>query len=106
MLKVAFESAALQESDAAFIAKILISSNESIREGAAHQLSMMHSATALRALEMALRDEDPNVRQFALAGICPHIDVCNQDHNSGQVNPNRFLLIEHAFHAWLASLLH
>jgi hypothetical protein len=103
MLKLALHLYPFPESDAAFFVNILASSNEGIRESAAYQLSMMHSVAALRAMEVALRDEDPDVRQSALAAICPHVHVCGDEDKSGRRTPKNIQVVADAFHLWLES---
>jgi len=105
-LQLALERMRVTEQDAPFFAMLMGSTNEWIREAGAFVLRNMKSDVALRAFEVGLRDEDPEVRTYAMAGVCGQMTACGDEKESVLAQPANIPRIAAAYHAWLASRPH
>jgi HEAT repeat protein len=100
-LKQVLQANIYEDDMAPFFARILASTNQSIREGAVVQLGGFRSAVALTALEVALHDEDPQVRQYALGPVCQHVHVCGQTPLKDLAQRQNIPPIANAYRQWL-----
>ena len=101
VLKQVLQANIYEDDMAPFFARILASTNQSIREGAVVQLGGFRSSVALTALEVALHDEDPQVRQYALGAVCQHVHVCGQTPLKDLAQRQNIPPIANAYRQWL-----